>query len=286
MVLNPEMLVLAREAKGIVQGEFATLMNVSQGTVSRWEPGQLKPPAATLEEFSKYLDVTPDFFRRGDRVYGFNSTVFFHRRRQAGTDKILRKLHARMNILRMRIGILLRSAQLESPYTFQNFDASEYQGRIETIAQTVRANWRMAPGYVRSMIKAIEDAGGILFRMDFETKSIDAISEWVPGFPPIVLLNSNAEIPASRLRLTLAHEVGHLVLHQLASAPGVEDEANRFAGEFLMPRREIKASLYRLTLAKLLDLKQEWKVSMAALVYHAHRLGTITPAQYKYLNIN
>jgi Zn-dependent peptidase ImmA (M78 family) len=219
-------------------------------------------------------------------VYGFNSTVFFHRRRQSGTDKILRKLHARMNILRMRIGILLRSPQLESPNTFQNFDLAEYQGRVETIAQLVRSSWRMAPGYVRSMIKAIEDAGGILFRMDFETKSIDAISEWVPGYPPIVLLNSNAEIPTSRLRLTLAHEVGHLILHQLASAPGVEDEAMRFAGEFLMPRREIKASLYRLNLAKLLDLKQEWKVSMAALVYQAHRLGTITPSQYKYLNIN
>jgi len=53
-----------------------------------------------------------------------------------------------------------------------------------------------------------------------------------------------------------------------------------------MPRKEIKPSLYRLNLAKLMDLKQEWKVSMAALVYHAHRLGTITPAQYKYLNIN
>jgi len=54
----------------------------------------------------------------------------------------------------------------------------------------------------------------------------------------------------------------------------------------MMPRKEIKASLYRLNLAKLIDLKQEWKISMAALIYHAHRLGTITPAQYKYLNIN
>lgn len=90
----------------------------------------------------------------------------------------------------------------------------------------------------------------------------------------------------SRLRLTLAHKAAHLILHQTADGPNVEEEANRFAGEFLMPRREIKASLYRLNLAKLLDLKQEWKVSMAAIVFYAHRLGTITPAQYRYLNIN
>jgi Zn-dependent peptidase ImmA (M78 family)/transcriptional regulator with XRE-family HTH domain len=286
MSFNPEMLVLAREAKGIVQGEFAKLLNVSQGTVSRWEAGLLEPSDSILDRFSGHLEVTHEFFHRTDRVYGFNSTVFFHRRKQSGTDRPVRKLHARMNMLRMRIGVLLRSAQLQVPHRFEAFDLGEYKGRVETIAQMVRSLWRMPPGYVRSMVRVIEDAGGIIHHMDFESKKIDAISEWVPGYPPILLLNSNTEIPISRLRLTLAHEVGHLLMHQMSASAGIEEEANRYAGEFLMPRREIKASLYRLNLAKLMDLKQEWKVSMAALVYHAHRLETITPAQFKYLNIN
>jgi len=286
MKFNPEMLVLAREAKGIVQDKFAGLLKVSQGTVSRWESGLLEPSPTAVGEFSDHLDVTPEFFYRADRVYGFNSTVFFHRRRQSGMDMFLRKLHARMNILRMRIASLLRSAEIQTPYQFEHFDVGEYRGRVEVIAQMVRSLWRMPPGYVRSMVKAIEDAGGILYHMDFETNKIDAISEWIYGYPPIVLVNSNAEIPLSRLRLTLAHELGHLVLHQSSVPSPIEEEANRYAGEFLMPRREIKASLYRLTLEKLMDLKQEWKVSMAALVYHAHRLGTITPAQFRYLNIN
>jgi Zn-dependent peptidase ImmA (M78 family)/DNA-binding XRE family transcriptional regulator len=286
MTVNPEMLVLAREAKGIVQGEFAELLGVSQGTVSRWETGVLEPTGDVLDLYSQHLDVTPEFFRKAQRVYGFNSTVFFHRRRETGTDKALRKLHARLNILRMRIRTLLTSAHIESPFQFRRFDLAEYQGRVETVAQMVRASWRMVPGYVRSVTKAIEDAGGMLLRMDFGTQRIDAVSEWIPGHPPIILVNSNSAISASRLRLTLAHEAAHLMLHQTSDGLSVEDEANRFAGEFLMPRREIKASLYRLNLAKLLDLKQEWKVSMAALVYHAHRLGTITPAQFRYLNIN
>lgn len=286
MTVNPEMLILAREAKGIVQGEFAELLGVSQGTVSRWETGVLEPTSDIIDRYSGHLDVTPEFFHKVQRVYGFNSTVFFHRRRETGTDKALRKLHARLNILRMRIGTLLTSARIESPFQFRRFEMADYHGRVETIAQMVRAGWRMAPGYVRSVTKAIEDAGGILFRMDFGTQRVDAVSEWIPGHPPIILLNSNSAISASRLRLTLAHEAAHLMMHQTSDGLGVEEEANRFAGEFLMPRREIKASLYRLNLAKLLDLKQEWKVSMAALVFHAHRLGTITPAQYRYLNIN
>lgn len=286
MSFNPELLVLAREATGMLQGEFSELLAVNQGTLSRWESGLLDPPPSTQERFAYHLGVTPEFFHRSDRVYGFNSTVFFHRRQQSATDRLLRKLHARMNILRMRISNLLRSANIQVPYRFESFDVGDYQGKIERIAQSVRALWLMPPGHVRSMIKVIEDAGGILYRMDFETKKIDAISEWVPGFPPIILVNSNIEIPPSRLRLTLAHELGHLIMHQSPTARNIEDEANRYAGEFLMPRREIKASLYRLNLAKLMDLKQEWKVSMAALVYHAHRLETITPSQFKYLNIN
>jgi Zn-dependent peptidase ImmA (M78 family)/transcriptional regulator with XRE-family HTH domain len=286
MSFNPEMLVLAREATGMLQGEFARLLAVSGGTASRWEAGLLDPPDSAQERFAHHLQVTPEFFQRTDRVYGFNSTVFFHRRQQSASDRLLRKLHARMNILRMRIGSLLRSAHIQVPYRFEAFDVGEYQGRVERIAQSVRSLWLMPPGHVRSMVKAIEDAGGILYRMDFETRKIDAISEWVPGLPPIILINSNTEISPSRLRLTLAHELGHLVMHQLPSARDIEDEANRYAGEFLMPRKEIKGSLYRLNLAKLMDLKQEWKVSMAALVYHAHRLETITPTQFKYLNIN
>ena len=286
MTVNPEMLVLAREAKGIVQGEFAATLGVSQGTVSRWETGVLEPTTDVIERYSHHLDVTPEFFQKAHQVYGFNSTVFFHRRRETGTDKALRKLHARLNILRIRIKTLLTSTHIESPFQFRRLDLADYQGRVEAVAQMVRANWRLAPGYVRSVTKAIEDAGGLLFRMDFGTQRIDAVSEWIPGHPPIILVNSNTAISASRLRLTLAHEAAHLMLHETSDGPSVEDEANRFAGEFLMPRREIKASLYRLSLAKLLDLKQEWKVSMAALVYHAHRLGTITPAQFRYLNIN
>ncbi len=286
MSFNPEMLVLAREAKGLLQEDFANLLKVSQGTVSRWESGLLVPTTTAVHDFSVHLDLTEEFFQRADRVYGFNSTVFFHRRQQSATDRVLRKLHARMNILRMRISGLLRSAQIKVPYRFEAFDVGEYQGRVETIAQMLRSLWLMPPGHVRSIVKVIEDAGGILYRMDFETNKVDAISEWIPGHPPIILLNSNLQIPRSRLRLTLAHELGHLVMHQLSSSRDIEGEASRFAGEFLMPRKEIKASLYRLNLSKLVDLKQEWKVSIAALIYHAHRLETITPAQFKYLNMN
>jgi Zn-dependent peptidase ImmA (M78 family) len=69
-------------------------------------------------------------------------------------------------------------------------------------------------------------------------------------------------------------------------SPNIEDEANSFGAEFLMPRREIRGALYALNMAKLADHKRHWKVSMAALIQRAFELKTITDSQRRYLFIN
>jgi Zn-dependent peptidase ImmA (M78 family) len=106
---------------------------------------------------------------------------------------------------------------------------------------------------------------------------VDAITHCVPGMPDLIFFNE--DVPMDRLRFTLAHELGHLVMHRIPSLK-MEDEANRFAAEFLMPRAEIEPQLMRLSLPVLATLKQIWKVSMAALLEHAKRLGTVTERQY------
>jgi Zn-dependent peptidase ImmA (M78 family) len=60
----------------------------------------------------------------------------------------------------------------------------------------------------------------------------------------------------------------------------IEDEANRFAAEFLMPAAEIGPSLSGLTLERAAGLKAQWRVSMQAIIRRAIVLHEITPAQY------
>jgi len=282
---NPDMLILARESRGWYQGELAEAASLQQGTVSKVESGALVPSPETVDRFAEKLRYPRSLFYQPDRIYGFNSTVFFHRKRQSLPDKTLRKLHAHMNLTRMRVTRLLRSTEILSACRFQRIDLAEYRNSVETVARLVKSTWLIPSGPVRNVTRAIEDAGGIVVAMDFETRQIDAISEWVPPFPPIFVINSNSDITGDRLRLTLAHEIGHSVMHQFPSAT-MEDEANRFAAEFLMPAREIKPSLYSLTFAKLIDLKAQWKVSMAALVQQAASLKTISPDQKKYMFMN
>ncbi len=284
---NPDVLVLAREARGLTQAALVRKLpvHVRQGTISKIENRMIQMPDELLEQIALSLEYPVHFFSQKDTVYGFGSSIFYHRKQQGLGIKILRKLHAQLNIKRNHIKRLLRSAELDSRVGFQYMDPQEYGNDIEKIAQLARGAWRLPSGPIRNLIDAIESNGGIIVRFNFGTRKADAISEWTEMCPPIFFSNSHPEISADRDRNTLAHELGHVIMHKFPT-PNMEDEAKRFSAEFLLPTREIKPYLNRLNLPKLAALKREWKVSMSSLVQRAYQLGTITPSQRRYLLIN
>ena len=98
----------------------------------------------------------------------------------------------------------------------------------------------MPNGPVLSMTSSVEDAGGIVVLIDFGTPLVDGVSRWVPGLPPLFFLNQAA--PGDRGRMTLAHELGHMVMHHVARAE-MEVQAFEFAQEFLMPAKDIRHQL-------------------------------------------
>ena len=278
------MLILARESRELTQSELAEKASVKQPAVSKCESGLLIPSEELVSAFALALEYPASLFFQQDRIYGFNSTVFFHRKRKGLSERILRRLHAQMNMTRMRMERLSRGVQRSEPLRFKQFDLAEYESPT-SIAKLVRGTWLLPPGPIRNVTEAIESAGGMVVFSDFGTRQIDAISEWVPGSSPMFLVNSNAAIPWDRVRLTLAHELGHVLMHTFPS-PTMEEEANEFAAEFLLPRKEIKPYLYGLSLAKLQDLKRQWKVSMQALIERAYALKTITEYQRRLFYIN
>jgi Zn-dependent peptidase ImmA (M78 family)/transcriptional regulator with XRE-family HTH domain len=281
---NPEMMILARESRAMSQTDLARSAHLNQATVSRLEGGILMPTPEAVEKIAAALAYPFEFFFQTDRVFGFNSSVFFHRKRASLPDKVLRQLHAQLNIRRIHVSRLLRATEISTNRRFQKIDLTEYQGRPDIVAQVVRGTWLLPRGPIRNVVQSIEDAGGIVIRGDFGTKKIDAISEWVPGFPPIFFVNSSSDITGDRLRRTLAHEIGHVILHSFPS-PTMEKEADGFASEFLLPTKEVRPYLYHLTIPKLAELKAWWKVSMASLVQRGFELKTITDSQRRYLFI-
>src|SRR4051812_31457007 len=97
------MLVVAREARGMTQEELATAAGLAQSTLSKAENGLRALPVRDLPNVAKALHVTPDLLCWNDDIYGFGSASFFHRKQQSLSQKTLRMIQARINLLRMRI---------------------------------------------------------------------------------------------------------------------------------------------------------------------------------------
>jgi Zn-dependent peptidase ImmA (M78 family) len=140
----------------------------------------------------------------------------------------------------------------------------------------VRMQWKMPVGPVRTLIQWLEAAGCLVIEEDFGSARVDGLSQWV-GPHPVVLLNSR--LPTDRKRLTLAHELGHLCLHTENVSEELEEQANAFAAEFLMPAAVIRPQLYNVTIGRLLDLKREWAVSIQTLIERAHDLKLLAGPQ-------
>ncbi len=87
--------------------------------------------------------------------------------------------------------------------------------------------------------------------------------------------------PGDRERFTLAHELGHFILHRhVDDLDGAELEANRFAGALLLPASRMEEAIGDgITLSDLARLKARWGVSMQAIIMRGGELGLIDPAR-------
>jgi Zn-dependent peptidase ImmA (M78 family)/transcriptional regulator with XRE-family HTH domain len=278
VTFNPSMVTLAREALGLTQGELADRVGVSQGTLSKLEAGALEPAPETLALLAGELRVPESFFFQRELLTGPSVSEFFHRRRQDVPAKLLRQAHATINIILLHLGRLLRSAEVPD-CRIPKQDADAYHSVAE-VARAVRAMWGLPAGPIHNLIHSIEAAGGIVIRCALGSPRVDAISRWVPGLPPVFFLNSGQ--PADRERLSLAHELGHMILHH-APTDDMEMEANAFAGEFLMPASDIRSDFGEVTLYRLGVLKPYWRSSMAALLHRAADLKMVSERTARFL---
>jgi Zn-dependent peptidase ImmA (M78 family)/DNA-binding XRE family transcriptional regulator len=270
---NHNLLVLAREARALTQGELAASISLGQGTLSKYETGMLEPPGEIVEELASAL--------------GF-PRPYHYRKRKKLSAKTLGRVSAEMNIRRMHIKKMCLSFSHNTNGFIPEIDRDEYHGKAkkrlepEDVARAVREMWMLPRGPVPNMIELLEDNGAIVVPCDFGTDLLDALSQRIDGMPVLIFVNINA--PADRLRLTLAHELGHMVLHTttMHDDDKMEQEADAFAGAFLLPADEIKSQLRRgLDLRHIANMKLYWKVSMAAIAVRADRLNLVTPYQTK-----
>ena len=279
-VFNREMLTLARESRGMTQTQLAKELGISQAEVSKYETGLKEPSDQMVSRLAARLEYTEGFFFLNESIRSFGSGCVYHRKKQSATDTKLQHLLALINVKRIQVKQLLKSVNPKIPSNFEPLDIDEHPGGPEEVARKVRVLWSLPPGPVQNLVRAVEDAGGIVIQCDFGTDKVDALSQSLPGYPPVFLINQR--IPTDRMRFTLAHEIGHIFMHRHLGED-MERQADRFAAELLMPKEQIAPQLKFVNLPKLAAMKPYWRVSMNALLYRAAEIGAIDARRKSYL---
>lgn len=283
-IFNHEMLPLARQYRGLSQAEVATAAGLDQGHYSRIERGLLNgPPSdATKKAIASALDFPVSFFEQSEEINGLPLSVHdpFWRKRVSLKAVDFKRLHAELNIRIMHMRKYLEAISLDSDLPLPRLDADE-MGGAEKVAATLRRAWSISDGPIGNLTSYCERAGILVVHCDFAEK-VDGVTMRVRGLPPLIFLNRTA--PADRMRHSLAHELGHLIMHTIPT-DDMEEEADTFAGELLAPFAQVKRDLIgvRVTLERLLQLKMYWRVSAASLLFKAGKYGFLTSNQSEYL---
>lgn len=281
-MINHEMVVLAREYRNLTQEELARLVKVSQGSISKIEGNIASDTSDDLvKRIASVLNFPVEFFHQPGERLGFGSSSFYYRKRAVMTAADRKRISGVVNLLRILVKKLLNSVELEPSRKLPFFRLDDFGDSPEHIARALRSAWSLPEGPIKNVTALVESAGVVVVPCDFGTTAMDATSLRLADMPPLIFISKS--IPGDRWRFTLAHELGHLVMHDLPRET-MEEEADQFAAEFLMPENEMKAQFSRyarIRIQDLANLKPYWKVSMAALLVRAGTTGNLTTAQSK-----
>jgi len=283
---KPRKLAEAREARGMTQKALADRLGITRAAVCQYERGQRTPSRQVLLTLSFVLGMPTHYFLQ-DGGYEVRNAVFF--RSMTSATKIPRMQAKRRYEWLVRIVDLLRGFIEFPDVSIPAFELpADPRGirwdEIDGIANSTRGAMGLGFGPISNVTWLIENKGGIVTSFGLDDAALDAFSNWCDG-TPFFILNAQKGT-AVRWRYDLAHELGHMILHRKVREDLLQDhsifrlteeQANCFAGAFLLPETSFSQTLpYSVTLDTLIALKSKWKVSISAMVMRLRNLDLVS----------
>ncbi|GAB3039656.1 hypothetical protein GCM10027052_19990 [Parafrigoribacterium mesophilum] len=282
---------------GLSQLDLATNSGIASGVVSMIENDRHEPDATTIRALAQVLDCTPDYLREPAAVEAPRvDRPKLRAYADASQRSVDRTTYDSITAIEAVQKVGLRRIDDLMPV----FDGDlNDEVSIDEIAADVRtAAGLQVSEVIPNVIRAAERLGCVVLPMDGELGRHWGLSFRVNDVPVIRVTRPSHDpehdIPGDRQRFTVAHELGHLVLHAGTGQPTspeaaarMENEANRFAAAFLVPGDSALDDLHaaggRVTLSTLGTLKAKWGYSIKAFVMRFRQLGVIEDAQARSL---
>ena len=284
---NPLKLRIAREILGLSLDELSIAMHsyVTKQSLSKYEQGAMKPLDKRMNILAEALGVPKQFFTDDGLSIDIPKL-----RKSSPRDLSETEITITESIILYHAERFKKKAeelQLDIDFncpvlgkTIANFED------VISASEALRHIWSCGDGAIPSVIRLLERHGIWIFEYNLPDKVL-GLSTWVDKKYPLIILDTRKEkTTTERLRFTAMHELGHL----LFTFPDNVDEekmCNKFASLFLFPKQTFIQEMYNshreeLYLEELIDLRETYGVSIAAIVHEAYDLGVINRAHYDY----
>jgi len=281
-----------RLAEGMTQAELASATGdlVSKQMISRYERDQSQPSPKVLRGLAEALEVkTADLFRQPPAEIEFEAYRRFSRLGKRKQRQIERMVERELE-KRIRLQDVLGQLR-EEPIPADEWPVSTPED-AEKAAEELRDRWELGRAPIASITEVLEDQRIHVIDVtgfdDFDGLSALACDG---GDILAAAVVYHGERPGERQRLSLAHELAHIVLDVEESEDfDEEDAAYRMGAAFLAPKkpliRDVGKRRESLQLQELLLLKEEYGMSIQALLYRLKDLGVITDHHHRQWSIH
>lgn len=296
-LIIPERIRQARVSRCMSMADLAELIGVSKQAISQYEMGTSNVSPLILRNIAKTLQYNISFFSKSIPTNNSASSAIFFRKKITTKTKTTNAAVEKIEIFREIIDYLckfvdfpdLNFPQISYDYTIEKPIDNE---AIENYASILRKHWHLGNEPIRNLMTVVQKNGFYVSAMDFGDRKLDAFSVWYNNKPYIFL--SNNKISNARIRFDIAHELGHLLMHADTYSKEdiknnkdlnakLEDEANRFAGAFLMPKSSFSKDIYSTSIEHFINLKIKWLSSISSIIYRCDSLNLFNENQIKYL---
>ena len=288
---NGDRLKKARIYRGLTVAELAARVGCQRQTLSMYEISKSQPTdKTTVARLAQELDFPVRYFYEHPTTFA-SGTVYF--RSLLTTNKKYRS----EQIVKMDYLAQIYSL-LQDYVAFPEYEPLGLPDDItpEQAAYALRDAWGLGRDPIENLMSVVEQHGILVTSFSTSTNDVDAFSQFmgVADTPTYIIAYSNNKTSAARIHFDIAHELGHICLHEWSE--DIEDvskeefklkerEANDFAAAFLLPEETFRKDAERgpQTITYYKQLKKKWKVSIAAMIRRSEKLGIISTDDYQNL---
>jgi len=248
--------------------------SLTKAAISKYENGKSVHRSTTLRALASSLECSPDYLlselSTSIEWLRFRRKTSLTKRLEAEVKETARQWLEAKLLVEEHIGE--RSPVVELPSVAAS-DAED----AEKVAEDLRERWGIGDWPIESISVAMEKAGVDVISVDVD-EDIDGLSGIANRELRFVVVASG--VPVDRLRMNLAHELGHVVIDPTDDEKFDEKVAFRFGAALIAPRSIVFERIGRLrhtiSLQELLLIKEEYGISIQALIRRCFDLGIMS----------